>query len=707
MAGSTARSVKIEAATAQAPGGFVQRLRCKQKQWYRIELLLRAPGAESAAGRFEVRLEQFDKSGRSLASECRCGPSRSDSPLVWREYLFTAPGAATVELSILRVGGTGRGDLGPVRFIAMEPPEALGHPLAVPPPPRAYPPPRTVRKVELVGDDVPAALREALIARFGHGHVRSATTAAFSPDGVTGDGVVLYDDPPAETLPSWKALLELAASRLVVISPTLFARLAGRAGGGPIVPRTIRQENDPICVSVRDADFVTRGFALLDVFAYSRYSADRGAFELRCLRRTSALRAFLQRQKIAITLLSETATDATTELPVCLVRPTSGGAVVVLDLAPFASSPCTQDVLNLAAFVLFNALGQSQFSAGQYVVPATDASSIAGLLKELVERFEPLHFAEANSRSAPDRAPPVMLGGQTEGFGLPVAERPTVLIRTGFGGGEWAGLYAVMLWFKDLLRHEPWCAPHARELLWRYRFVLEPIAGSAELGRLAAHPRTGLPAVVGGTGKASVVLAIDVATADRHACRVVVHDQGGVYFRRLAEMLPRLDAELRVARPTLLRPGDGADPADRASYRWRHDLPPVEVIADESATTGLPEAAHVRVELPRWFDETGSNSLWQTERAVTLLEWLVGLRGGLLAVNRGSTQRTVSLAGWLADGQPVVLSADGRRRPAPLCGNGDGRPGTVRLPSGDCLVVRLPADAPPARTAAARRPRRR
>jgi len=680
------RSIRIETNSPGASGSFAQRFRCRSGQWYRFEALVGARQVDDRpGGRFELRIEQRNLRGQAIGSLRRLGPCRCPAPVVWREYWLSEEGARTAELGVYWAGGSGAGCVGLVRCVPVGESEAAGHPLAIPPPPTAYPPPLAAESVEVVGDDVPEMLVEALRACFGAGTVTQVPATTCDPASVSADAVIIYQNPPAKTVPSWNTLLRLAASKVVVVCPPLFARLAGRAAKGRIAVRTLRQWDDPLFVKVRDANFVTRGFALLDVFPYARFRAATGAFELRCLKRTRALKDFVSKEGILTALVSEAATDATTDLPVCLVRPTDAGAVVVLDLSAFDSSPCTEDALNLVSFVLLNALGQRQVTVGQFVRPQMKSPALAREIRDLVERFPPLRFEGDHPAPSAGEPPPLVLEAPARSYGLAPTEKPTILIRTRLDEADWAGCCGAMLWLKQLLRPPPWPAPHLAAWLSEYRFVWT--VARAEPSRQDAT---------------SAALAIDLSTGPDHVCRVFVPDQPRPYYLRLARHLPLLDRQMRRGGPTVFCPADGADPADRAAYRWTKGLPGLEVVADPAACGASGTGDHVRVRLPRYFDDSGTNSIWQTERAVLLLEWLIGLHHGLLAVNRESDPRAVRLPEFVRDGEHVVLTVDGvPRRPA-ASADGNGRLGAVRLEPGECLFVRSPAAAPIPRPAGLR-----
>lgn len=679
--GAGPRSVRLQTRGDEAVAQMAQRFRCKASQWYRIEVLVgEAARSSSRGGRLTLCVETFDAAAESIDARTRRGPAVCHRPITWRESVCTPGGARAMSLTVQWSGGAGHARIGRVRCIPVDSPEIESHALSVPPPARAYPPPRAVKQVAVVAESAPTALVEALRARLGATAVTHLRDSASRVERAAADGMVFIGERLPRAIGSLKSLVALADERMVIISPQQLAHLAGGRDAGRLAVRTLRQRAEPICVKVRDSNFVTRGFALLDVFRYARFEERAGEFSLTVFERSRTARQLLEAAGFVTTLVSEAATDATSGLPVCLVRPTPHGAVVVLDLMPFESDESTENGLNCAAGLLMNALGQWHCAAGQYVVPQRDPRRFEMDLESFCGRYPPLVIEEPAGERRESRAPRVILAQRTESFGLPMPRRASVRIRTRLTERDWPGCYAAMLWLKTLVRPTPWTAPHVAALLERYEIDWRPMASAGDLSADDDAP----------------ALRIDMVRGRTMAARVVIPADDRPFYRRLEESLPRLARELLPAAPTLYRPADGGEPGDRVTCTWHASWPTITIARNDAA--GAPPYDAVRIELPAGGDDGVADSVWMTELGLFLVEAAVGLHAGVLAVNRTESPRVVSVPAWAGDGRTVSLGApDG---PGRITSISTREPKSVELAPGAALLIATRPDAAPQRETA-------
>ena len=206
---------------------------------------------------------------------------------------------------------------------------------------------------------------------------------------------------------------------------------------------------------------------------------ETGTFAQRFVRRTRPFKQFCKDHELVTILQSEGDKDANSEHPVCLYRESgdaeTGGGLVVMDLDAMGAAGGCEDAAKTTAHVLFNALGERQSCIGQYVVPARTLAELATTWKELQEWYP--EVVVETLAPAPARGPrwQVTLGREGESFGAMGPDRPAVLVRTGFCSEDWAGMYGVWLWLKQLIRPEPYRSRYASALAGRHRVVWYPV----------------------------------------------------------------------------------------------------------------------------------------------------------------------------------------------------------------------------------------
>ncbi len=659
---------------------WAQRIRCSGDTFYRVEVTVEFPGVEAAAVEFHEPGGNVCSPGAGVVLAVQ--PMRAGEPVgdpmetppfltgrgTLRAYCRTPKRATMLELRIGVRPDCRRAILREVLMMPILEPDLTSHPVAIPPPPMAYPAPRRVKKIGLcgpVGDDAP--LVRILRGRFGADAVRllkpgdlravrNRQTAAAKVD-----AIILTGSPPS-SMRTITAVAALAQHHLLVLTPSVLAGVARNA----VEVRTIRQKDDPLCATVHEANFITRGFALRDCLPFAARGidgADPRIFVQPQFRTTREFGLFCKKQGFVTVLRSETDADASSGKPVCLFKAAPGGGVVVMDLAPIESEPSSLQEPSLALYLLLNALGAEQSSLGQYSVPAWSHREFWEQLLDFEQRFEQFVIEGLAPPYREGLRPRIHLGRRTQTLGLPLVERPWIVVRSGLSGEDTEGIYGAMNWIKSLVLPVPYASPYAVALAARYRLTWHTLhaAWPRDIGwrRTAGDPVTLSDCIDDG----NVAMAVDVTNTHRNHIRVMLSSRSPLHDR-LAEALPPLWRALMGSRYFSWCPREGASLSDQRKYDWRwHDLVP-RVCVDEAAFDGerVAQARRagtdlVRIETPSSPASVMCNSVWQTDRVATLLELIVGLRSGIIAMNRRQSSLQVPIPTTVtAGGAPLYVA---------------------------------------------------
>jgi len=263
------------------------------------------------------------------------------------------------------------------------------------------------------------------------------------------------------------------------------------------------------------------------------------------------------------------------------------------------------------------------------------------------QRFEPFLVDDLAAPYRADMKPHVQLGRKTQTLGLPLVERPLILIQTGLSGEDTDGLYGALNWIKSLALPDPHASPYVKPLTSRYRFAWRTIhaawpRGIGWLGRAPVSPPSHEI-----LERNNVAMVVDVTNTNRNEIRVTLPTRS-VLRERLESALPGLWQSLIERRYFTWSPPEGVPLADQRRYAWRWDELVPHIIADDRAfdeervSAALQAGTElVRIETPSSPATVMCNSIWQTDRVATLLELIIGLRCGLIAMNR--RQRRVEI----------------------------------------------------------------
>ena len=625
--------------------GWARHIRCKPEEHYRVEVVVccNCQCAEDNGG-FVLSLQPV-RDGAACGRRMELpAPYRLDEPTILRAYYQAPPEVRRLELSVGLVRARGLARIHEVMMFPILEPEAKSHVHAAVPPPYAYPPPRPARTICVCSAEGPARAKgptrpivSLLRRRLGARAVRTVAPEAFRAGGLKADAVMIPDQAPPPALATLPALYKMAAERLMVLSLPAFAGIVGQA----FEVRTVRQGDDPIHAKVRYANFITRGFAIADVFPYAWRGSDRRVFVQRQFRRSVAMRQFCGRHGFETILESECNTDAASGCPVCLYKPMDEGGIVVLDVEPAESVATNFDEPDLAFYVLLNVLGIEQNVLGQYVVAARHEKEFRDEVAELGQRYPELVVRGCDHPDKPRRDQVIEVGGRDESPGLPVVPRPLILIRTGLRGDDTDGIYGTMLWLKTLVRPQPYVCPYAQELISRFRLAWIPLCAEWHSGNGWRRPDdAGVLDVTAEIEPHSLAAVIDVTSAPIRRVRVVVSDEGR--RARYADLLPELFRRFTDGRFFYRCVPPGECIHDRADMQWRTEQFIPEVVGDEMGAFGsdlhrraaAAGAVLIRLEFPGPTADLSTGSIRRTDLVATTLEHVVGLQYGWVAMNR-------------------------------------------------------------------------
>ncbi len=654
-----------------------QPVACRAGKYYRVEadVTCELAGEGAEAGLF-LTLRTADG-----AIDLRSAPLLRASELVaMRAYFETPKGATQVMVGVAVSEARGQAVVHQVRFITIIEPEEESHAMATPPPTLAMPTPRVVETVCICsagGTDRPMVAR--LRAVLGNKKVAAIDGRAAVP--AAADAVIFPDDVLPKSVKSLSALIALAEKKIVVVSLPAFAALSGKA----LSVRTVEQVDDPIHARVVFSNWATSGFALHDCFPFAWEGKAKGGFVQRQLRVSKEQKAFFRKHELTVLLDSMCDKDATSHIPIALFREFPRGALLVLDTQPVEATASTMNEPTIALQLMKSILGRSNPGLGQFTVPARTVTQFRQMLRDFSDRFPAFVVHDQRDPQRDDEMPVlVTVGGDDESFGLPLQPKPLILVRSGLISGEAESIYAALQWFKHFVRPLPHPCSYVDALAKRFRFGWVPIvapwhvregwsagrfeSGKSTNGTLNGRAGRHVAEVAGATemaldlSDASVAALIDVTSTPGQIARVVVADAQGAH-RRILEWVPKLKSLIFPAEVHAFAPSADVSFADRDSYAWRELGAEVEVTKNRSAfgeslhdDARRAGAAMVRIELPRSEGDFVTNSIHRTALGAALIEQVIGLVHGVVAVNRSAA--AVSIAGLpkLAAGETQVLT---------------------------------------------------
>ena len=640
-----------------SPAFFWQTVRCKPDAYFRVEASVRCELVPAGPSPGFVLVLEHDvaESDEFVRLE---SPPIHDVPEVVavRAYFHSPPDCNEVRIGVGVRNAMGIAEILEVRFIRILEPDEMAHPHAIPAPfmPGA-PPAESVCICSNAPPDRP--LRSMLTLALGEDRVTSTPLERFGDCGAA-QAILLPDPllPPA--LRSLSALFKLAEEKVVVISLPAFAALTK----GLVSIRRVEQPDDPIHAKVVFANYATRGFTLHDCFAYAWPGKSPSSFVQNQFRRNQQFKDFCKKHRFEVLLESSCDKDALSDRPICLHRESPRGGLFVLDLNPLEAPASTMGEPALAAHLLLSILRRSPSPAGQFTVPVREELQLREMIREAPNRWDHFYVHDDNVPSEEITHQIVTVGREDEMYGLPVAPKPVILIRSGLQGGDSDSVYGVWAWFRQFLLHSRHPASYASALSARFRLAWVPSASPWEPrdGWSASHaaPYTSTEMEM---EDSQIAAMIDVRAGTPGQVRVMFA-QPSAEFRRAEMWLPILARTFSAAEFPAITCGTGNGPGSRRAFSWqllRHQL---GVLADLAA---FDEPIHreiltqggdaIRIELPPFEADCVANSIHATHLAVTVLEHVIGLLYGVIAVNRSRTPVLLDGVGVVPPGELLLL----------------------------------------------------
>lgn len=617
---------------------------CKPGEHYRIEATVTCELAASdqiadvAPRGFVITAEPWieDRSGgdRRISP----GVTRSAKPIAVRTYYAAPDGIRRLKLSVGVVNARGTVAIHDVRFIEILELDEVAHVLAIPPPPYAVPSPRTAKSIAVYSRTAKhRPVTRRLAAYFGESKVTALTPETLRTREAAADAVLFPDEVLPPSIRSLTGLKKLAAERIVVVSLPAFTKLVG----GVLSLRRVEQDDDPIHAQVVYANHATRGFALHDVFPYAWCGKGEGSFVQNQYRKTPALEEFCRRHGFITVLASMCDREVTSDRAICLYKETPGGGLFVLDIEPAEDDASTYGEPVLAMHFLLSVLGQKQVNLGQYASADHAEPRFREQIREMPTRFEHFVVHEADLPIEEVTEQLVTIGREDQTYGLPLVPKPVILVRSGVTSGDHESIYGAFVWFKQFVRMAPYLCPYAQPLAFQFRLAWVPCVAPFEPrdGWMRGSRPSTVPTTIEMEGGAVAAL-IDVVSRPISQPRVVFVKESES-FRNCATWLPLLAAAFPPGPYFALLPDKSDARSDRDRFTWRRRPYDVQVAVDSAAPWTethrqvLAAGGEVmRVEVPAYESDFVAYSIGSTDLTATLLEHVIGLQYGLIAVNR-------------------------------------------------------------------------
>ena len=642
-----------------------QTIVCKPEEFYRIEATVTCDLEIDEAG------SEADNAGLILTAqpvvEGRPQGRRHETPAIIRtskqtaiRTYYEAPDEVRrLEITIGVRDASGTARIHEVRVIQVMEPEAISHCLALPVPPYSVSVPRIVKHVcvcSATAEERPVTRR--LAAYFGTANVHSLAPTKLRDVPRGTHALLLPDATLPASIRSMSGLIKLANDQLVIVSLPALAKLAN----GMLSLRRVEQDDDAIHARVEYANHATRGFALHDNFPYAWDGDKTGSFVQQHFRKTAAIKTFCEKHQFETLLSSMCDQDVTSERPICLYKKTPGGGLYVLDIEPAEADASTFAEPTLPIHLLLNILGQTLNALGQYSAPVREEAEFREFFREMAIRFK--HFVVQDADLPIDEVTEqlVTIGREDQSYGLPLKPKPVILVRSGLTGGDVETPYGALLWFKQLVRMEPYTCSYAQQLASRFRLAWVPLVAGWEPSdgwrRSDREPECAMAV----TAEDSEVAAIiDLVACPTNEVGIVLPSHEGAY-RRYVDWLPRIFEAFPPGAhfaPTV-EDGEEFDDLDRIAWRRPHHR--LQLIVD---TDAFDSDAHrgvianggqaIRIEVPGCDRDFTARSIERTDLVATLLEQVIGIQYGLIAVNRRPDTVNFDGFGPVTSGDALVL----------------------------------------------------
>ncbi len=691
-AGSKDEAMTLRSSSTANVGGWARRVRCKPDEYYRVECLVScACDASGDADGLVLSMQPVVEGEPADDPVELIAPLTLEQPTRLRAYYHSPENVRSVEVQIGLARAKGVARIHSLTMQSIIEPETESHMLSCPPPPYAYPATKKVKKVTVCSSKRDARPISAILKkRFGAASVTAISADAFEADGTKADAILFPDDLP-RGVKKLEALHKLAQTRIVVINLKAFEELSNEA----CMMRITKQADDSMQAKVSYANFMTRGFAIGDLFPFDWLGPDGLSFIQRQYRTSNAFKDFCKKHEYEVILASMANTDARSDCPICLFKPTPGGGVVVLDVEAAEQTPTNLHEPDLAFYFLLNILGAEQNTLGQYVAPLETEKEFRDQIVELGQRYSALVIKGERNPDKPRRDQIVELGGGDEGFGLPINTRPLIVLRTGLSGNDHDGVYGAMAWLKNLVRHEPFACPYALELLSRFRFAWIPF-NSTYLGDMGWHRPDTVEVIEPAMDlkKQEVAAVIDLTAAEDRAYRLKCSDPA--LANRCRESLGQLTDRFVNNRFFYRAMDEGECRANPESMKWRIQklAPHIESVGTSCFDAAIHRqalasgASLIRIEFPACEGYFTGQSVWRTDLVAQTLEHVVGLLFGWIAMNRQGKAIKVHAPDQLNGESAQIIRMEGSEPFRKDQRMSDGKPVTLPTASALCIANR-------------------
>jgi len=653
----------ICAEDAPASAFVTQRVICKPGEYYRVEVTATCDlTCDDHQSGLTLRMA-------SIQNDQVIGQPRFTPPIHHSRTakdicaIFLAPtDVRRADVSVGIQNATGSVTIHEVRFIRVLESDEISHPLALPAPRHTLPAPRLVKQIAVCSSTAKVRpLTRLLELQFGKKKVTCIQPEEFKANRITEDAIFLPDTQLPTTLRTLRSIKQLAQDRIVIISLPAFASIANK----DLSLRRIEQDDDPIHALVTYANYATHGFALQDAFAYAWPGKRRGSFVQNQLRQTPSYKAFCTKHDFETLLESMCDKDNTTNQPIGLFHETLHGALFVLDIDPVETKATTLSSPSLAAHLIMSLLGEQQTGLGQYCVPEETELDFRSMLRDMPERFQGFVVHDEDIPIEEVTHQMVTLGRDDASFGLPLQPKPVILIRSGLHAGNFECAYGVFNWFKQLVRMPPHDSPYGQSLATNFRLAWLPLLSEWDSANGWQRSSTISDTPIDIEFEDSTIAAlIDVVPVPVNQVRVVLQ-AGSPSFDKYAHWIPRLFETFgQYRRPAWAVP-EGDSFTDLDAYDWRY-VAYNPIVATPRASFSEPiqqsvlanNGEIIRIEIPASDLDFTANSILRTDIATTLLEHVIGLQYGLIAVNRGT--KSVAFGAWprISPGQVLLVEPD-------------------------------------------------
>lgn len=654
------KSVLISSKQKKGSAGWCQTLVCKPGEYYRIEAVVTCDlSADDERSGLRLSIQPLADDKPVGIRRFTPGIHRVDQPVTVRATYQAPDDVRRLRVAIEIVDAEGTAQIHEVRFILILEPDTVSNPLAIPAPSYTTEIPCKVTSVCVCSESADDRnITHLLKSYFDHRKVKTLHPKKLKPSYSDANALFLPDPVLPPSIRSVKSLIRLANDRIVIVSTQAFTKLAGTA----VSLKRVEQPDDPIHAKIMYANYASCGFALNDVFAYAWPGKNEGSYVQFQFRKIGAFKEFCNKHGFVTFLASMCDKDSTSDRSISLYKETPGGGLFVLDINPVEVKGSTAGEPILALHLLLSILGQIQNRLGQYTFPVRKEAEIRDIIREMSIRFGEFVVHDEDVPVDEVKEQLVTIGREDQSFGLPLTPKPVILLRSGLSSGDVESVYGVLYWVKQLLRMPPYGCPYADQLASQFRIAWVPQMASWDardgFQRLSRSPDH--PVAIECDG-ADIAMMIDVVSCPVNQVRVVLPQTGGsyqAYFRWLGSIYDTFGPGQYFAYEV----ENGETFNNHQKYSWHHLKNELQIVADaksfdsEDYQDVMSSGGQVcRIEIPGNDNDFTAQSIRRTDITATVLEQVIGLQFGIIAVNRSrSTMRYDGFAP-IKSGQALIV----------------------------------------------------